>query len=171
MVRFCPGVTLHKPIRTDASQLQPSSLIARVGGGYRADTGPHILHLSEQDKQQETCANCQPRTEMQRKNSDLHLPEPGLCSLHVDPVLPPLLTSGLSLPPVPSLLWVTLHQAIHADCWKTYWQHSGGEQKPLKLCLAPAPILLNPYHHPFRIAEMCYQPSAPRTDLRYTVGT
>lgn len=105
------------------------------------------------------------------KTQTWRLPEPSLCSLRVDTGLPPLPTSGLSLSPVRSLLWVTLPWAIHADCWKTYRRHSGGEQKPLKLCLAPAPISLNPYHHPYRIAEMCYQPSAPSTDLRYTEGT
>lgn len=88
------------------------------------------------------------------ENSDLHLPEPGLRSLHVGTGLPPLLTSGLSLPPFPSLLWVTLCRVVHADCWKTYWQHSGGTQKPLQLCLAPAPVPLNPYHHPYRNAGM-----------------
>lgn len=37
---------------------------------------------------------------------------------------------------------------------KTYQRHSGGTQKPLKLCLAPAPVPLNPYHHPYRNAGM-----------------
>lgn len=155
MARFCPGMTLHKPIRTDAGHATLQDLrqgwVGGWGVGYRADTSP-LPSPSFRTGQTARDVSKLPTSHgdaEEKLRPCVCLPQAyALCmwtqAFHLSRHL---VSSAFR----PSLLWVTSTRlSTQENIPATQWR----DTETLKLCLAPAPVPLNPYHHPYRNAGM-----------------